>query len=94
MRLFKNQLLYYTTGCNFLQLKGRLTKGNEAFQVWMIKGDTPQNAGTFLSRDGMGAVYYTLDSANDYDTVAITLEPDPMGKEPHGTMILAAKIKG
>ncbi|PJN63321.1 hypothetical protein PAEAM_11470 [Paenibacillus sp. GM1FR] len=69
-------------------------EGNEAFQVWLIKGDTPQNAGTFLSRDGTGAVYYTLDSANDYDTVAITLEPDAMGDEPRGTMILAAKIKG
>ncbi|QOS76631.1 anti-sigma factor [Paenibacillus sp. JNUCC31] len=69
-------------------------EGDEAFQVWLIKGDTPQNAGTFLSRDGTGAVYYTLDSANDYDTVAITLEPDAMGKEPRGTMILAAKIKG
>ncbi|WFR63254.1 anti-sigma factor [Paenibacillus amylolyticus] len=69
-------------------------EGNEAFQVWLIKGDTPQNAGTFLSRDGTGAVYYTLDSANDYDTVAITLEPDAMGEEPRGTMILAAKIKG
>lgn len=51
-------------------------EGNEAFQVWLIKGDTPQNAGTFLSHNGTGAVYYTLDSANDYDTVAITLEPD------------------
>jgi anti-sigma-K factor RskA len=69
-------------------------EGNEAFQVWLIKGDTPQNAGTFLSHNGTGAVYYTLDSANDYDTVAITLEPDAMGDEPRGTMILAAKIKG
>ncbi|WP_339848414.1 anti-sigma factor [Paenibacillus sp. FSL W7-1088] len=69
-------------------------EGKEAFQVWLIKGDTPQNAGTFLSHNGTGAVYYTLDSANDYDTVAITLEPDAMGDEPRGTMILAAKIKG
>ncbi|WJH31539.1 anti-sigma factor [Paenibacillus sp. CC-CFT742] len=69
-------------------------EGNEAFQVWLIKGDKPQNAGTFLSHDGMGAVYYTLDSVNDYDTVAITLEPDAMGDQPRGTMILAAKIEG
>ena len=59
-------------------------EGNEAFQVWLIKGDKPQNAGTFLSHDGMGAVYYTLDSVNDYDTVAITLEPDAMGDQPRG----------
>lgn len=69
-------------------------EGKEAFQVWLIKGDTPQNAGTFLSRDGTGAVYYTLESVNDYDTVAITLEPDALGDQPRGTMILAAKIKG
>ncbi|MEK3826713.1 MULTISPECIES: anti-sigma factor [Paenibacillus] len=68
-------------------------EGNQAFQVWLIKGDTPKNAGTFLSHDGTGAVYYTLDSANDYDTVAITLEPDALGDQPRGTMILAAKIK-
>ncbi|WP_254438423.1 anti-sigma factor [Paenibacillus sp. DCT19] len=58
------------------------------------QGDTPQNAGTFLSHDGTGAVYYTLESGNDYDTVAITLEPDALGDQPRGTMILAAKIKG
>jgi len=68
-------------------------EGNQAFQVWLIKGDTPKNAGTFLSHDGTGAVYYTLDSANDYDTVAITLEPDALGDQPRGTMILAAKMK-
>ncbi|NUU76030.1 hypothetical protein [Paenibacillus xylanilyticus] len=58
------------------------------------KGDTPQNAGTFLSHNGTGAVYYTLYSVNDYDTVAITLERDAMGDQPRGRMILAAKIKG
>ncbi|MFS0873261.1 hypothetical protein [Paenibacillus xylanilyticus] len=44
--------------------------------------------------DFLRAVYYTLDSVNDYDTVAITLEPDATGDQPRGTMILAAKIKG
>ncbi|WP_440119657.1 anti-sigma factor [Paenibacillus sp. QZ-Y1] len=68
-------------------------QGNEAFQVWLIKGDSAQNAGTFLTHDGTGAVYYTLESSG-YDTVAITLEPDAMGDQPRGSMVLAAKIEG
>ncbi|QGQ94620.1 hypothetical protein EHS13_06825 [Paenibacillus psychroresistens] len=68
-------------------------KGNEAFQVWLLKDKQPVNAGTFLSQDGNGALYYTFDP-NDYDTVAITLEPDANGKQPRGTLILAAEIKG
>jgi hypothetical protein len=68
-------------------------KGNEAFQVWLLKDKQPVNAGTFLSQDGNGALYYTFDPI-DYDTVAITLEPDAHGKIPRGTIILTAPIKG
>jgi anti-sigma-K factor RskA len=68
-------------------------KGNQAFQVWLLKDKQPVNAGTFLSQDGNGALYYTFDP-NGYDTVAITLEPDAHGKIPRGTVILAAPIKG
>lgn len=27
--------------------------GTEVYQVWLIKGDTPQNAGTFVSSEGV-----------------------------------------
>ncbi|ULO10603.1 anti-sigma factor [Paenibacillus sp. 19GGS1-52] len=67
--------------------------GNEAFQVWLIKGDVKKSAGTFLSSQGTGAMYYTFDP-QDYDTVAITLEPDGQGDQPRGKMILLAKIEG
>jgi anti-sigma-K factor RskA len=68
-------------------------KGNQAYQVWLLKDKKPVNAGTFLSRDGNGALYYTFEP-KDYDTIAITLEPDAFGKkEPRGTLILAAPIK-
>ncbi|WP_322923505.1 anti-sigma factor domain-containing protein [Paenibacillus campi] len=66
-------------------------QGTEAFQVWLIKGDIKQSAGTFLTRDGTGAMYYTFKPEN-YDTIAITLEPDDKGSQPRGPVILAANI--
>lgn len=66
--------------------------GTEVYQVWLIKGDSPQNAGTFISQDGNGALYYSFDP-KAYDTVAITLEPDDGGDAPRGQIILAAPIK-
>lgn len=68
-------------------------KGSEAFQVWLIKGDVKQSAGTFLTSQGTGAMYYTFDP-QDYDTVAITLEPDGQGEQPRGRVILAAELEG
>ncbi|UKS27264.1 anti-sigma factor [Paenibacillus sp. HWE-109] len=67
-------------------------KNNEAYQVWLIKGkDTPVNAGTFLTHNGTGGLYYTFDP-NNYDTIAITLEPDAHGDKPRGKPILAANL--
>lgn len=66
--------------------------GSEAFQVWLIKGKTNYNAGTFVSRDGNGALYDTFEP-QDYDTVAITLEPDAKGETPRGQIVLTAPIK-
>lgn len=66
---------------------------SEAYQVWLIKGDVKHNAGTFLSRDGTGALYYTFDPG-DYEMVAITLEPDAYGEQPRGKVILSAPIQG
>lgn len=68
-------------------------KGKEAFQVWLIKGNVKQSAGTFLTQDGTGAMYYTF-QPEDYDTIAITLEPDEKGDQPRGPVILAAEIQG
>ncbi|WP_458120303.1 anti-sigma factor domain-containing protein [Paenibacillus sp. Z6-24] len=67
-------------------------QGKEAFQVWLIKGDVKQSAGTFWASDGKGAMYYTFEPEG-YDTVAITLEPDEKGSQPRGPVILAASIQ-
>ncbi|MDO7906684.1 anti-sigma factor [Paenibacillus sp. JX-17] len=66
-------------------------QGTEAYQVWLIKGDAKQSAGTFESNQGSGALYYTFEP-NGYDTVAITLEPDDKGTQPRGKLILAAPV--
>ncbi|MFS0839250.1 anti-sigma factor domain-containing protein [Paenibacillus sp. 1P03SA] len=66
-------------------------RDSQAFQVWLIKGEQKVNAGTFLPQGGTGALYYTFEP-KDYDTVAITLEPDAGGTQPRGTLVLAAKI--
>lgn len=64
----------------------------EAFQVWLIKGDVKHNAGTFLSHDGTGALYYTFEPG-DYKALAITLEPDAYGEQPRGKVILEAEFR-
>lgn len=66
---------------------------DQAFQVWLIKDNQPINAGTFYPHNGSGAIYYTFEP-KDYDTVAITLEPDAHGEKPRGTLVLAAGLKG
>ncbi|AIQ49971.1 hypothetical protein R70723_31890 [Paenibacillus sp. FSL R7-0273] len=66
--------------------------GTEVYQVWLIKGDVPQNAGTFVAQGGNGALYYTFEP-QEYDTVAITLEPDAGGEAPRGQIVLVAPIK-
>ncbi|WP_405105334.1 anti-sigma factor [Paenibacillus sp. FSL K6-1217] len=66
--------------------------GTEVYQVWLIKGDSPVNAGTFISQGGNGALYYSFDP-KAYDTIAVTLEPDGAGVTPRGKMILTAPLK-
>ncbi|WP_171652092.1 anti-sigma factor [Paenibacillus foliorum] len=67
-------------------------KQEEAFQVWLIKDNQPINAGTFYSQNGIGAIYCTFEP-KDYDSVAVTLEPDAHGEKPRGTIVLTAGLK-
>lgn len=64
---------------------------DEAFQVWLLKEGKPVNAGTFLTHDGTGALYYTF-QPDEYDQIAITHEPDAHGSEPRGTIVLAGAL--
>nr|WP_183557842.1 anti-sigma factor [Paenibacillus endophyticus]MBB3150249.1 anti-sigma factor RsiW [Paenibacillus endophyticus] len=64
---------------------------DEAFQVWLLKEGKPVNAGTFLTNDGTGALYYTF-KPDEYDQIAITHEPDAKGLQPRGEIVLAGKL--
>jgi hypothetical protein len=66
-------------------------QNTEAYQVWLLKDGQPYNAGTFLSEQGKGALYYTFEQ-REFDQIAITLEPDPYGNQPRGKMILSAVL--
>ncbi|MGU3470211.1 anti-sigma factor domain-containing protein [Paenibacillus sp. D51F] len=67
-------------------------KDSQAFQVWLIKGDKPVNAGTFKPVNGSGAITFTF-QPDSFDQVAITLEPDAFGTAPRGTMVMAGGLK-
>ena len=68
----------------------------EVYQVWLIKDDKPERAGTFVtSKDGKGSVVFKFNeefSKKDWDTVAITLEPDANSQLPQGEIVLASEI--
>jgi hypothetical protein len=69
---------------------------DEVYQVWLIKDEKPQRAGTFVTgEDGKGSVVFKLNeefAKEDWDTVAITLEPDAKSQLPQGDIVLASEI--
>lgn len=67
-------------------------KQQEAFQVWLIKDNQPVSAGILAPQNGKGVIYFTFEP-KDYDTVAITLEPDANGVKPRGTIVLTGGLK-
>ncbi|PKR78160.1 hypothetical protein CEY16_06995 [Halalkalibacillus sediminis] len=69
--------------------------GDQAYQVWLLEGEQPYRAGTFVpGEDGSGAVSFDLDQLEgvNWDTVAITLEPTPNSELPQGDILLAAGL--
>jgi uncharacterized protein YpmB len=68
----------------------------EVYQVWLIKDEKPERAGTFVTgQDGKGSVVFKLNEEfvkKDWDTVAITLEPDANSQLPQGEIILASQL--
>ncbi|WP_416829183.1 anti-sigma factor domain-containing protein [Ectobacillus polymachus] len=66
------------------------TKGNEAYQVWLINKGQRRNAGTFyVEQNGKGALSYIMVHPEiPFDSIGITLEPDADGTYPRGRKIL------
>ncbi|OHX51819.1 hypothetical protein BB776_02950 [Planococcus salinarum] len=69
-------------------------EGEQVYQVWLIKGDTPIPAGAFTTNaDGEGATYFNIDNnTEEWDTIAITLEPQPGNELPQGEIVLSAGL--
>ncbi|WP_231572585.1 anti-sigma factor [Halobacillus sp. BBL2006] len=71
-------------------------QGDEVYQVWLIQGETPYRAGTFVANEnGEGAVSYSMkDLPEDvkWDAVAISKEPDATSQTPQGEVILSSEL--
>ncbi|UFT99055.1 anti-sigma factor [Radiobacillus kanasensis] len=69
--------------------------GDEAYQVWVLEEGKPYRAGTFVPNDnGEGAVSYHVnyEGEHNWDTIAITKEPNPTNKTPKGEIILSSSL--
>lgn len=68
----------------------------EVYQVWLIKDEKPERAGTFVtSGDGKGSVIFKFNeefTEKDWDQVAVSLEPDANSELPQGEIVLEADI--
>ncbi len=64
-------------------------KGNEAYQVWMIKDGQRSNAGTFRVKvDGFGVLSLDMRPQEQFDAIGVTLEPDDAGTAPRGSKVV------
>lgn len=70
-------------------------EGEETYQVWVLQDGDPSRAGTFvLNEKGIGAVSYVIndDIDHEWDTIAITKEPNANSQEPKGDILLSSPI--
>jgi anti-sigma-K factor RskA len=65
------------------------TKGEEAYQVWLVNNGKRHNAGTFrVDETGRGVITYYFDDPNmQFESIGITIEPDPYGDQPRGKKV-------
>lgn len=69
-------------------------EGDQVYQVWLIEGDNPIPAGAFTANaNGEGAAYFNIDNnTEEWDTIAITLEPQAGNELPQGEVVLSAGL--
>ncbi|WP_308636821.1 anti-sigma factor [Paenibacillus silvisoli] len=70
------------------------SKGDEAYQVWLVKDGVRTSAGTFRigqADRGIGLMAMPIESAKlDFDSIGITIEPDDQGDQPRGTKVFGS----
>ncbi|WP_203333753.1 anti-sigma factor [Planococcus beigongshangi] len=69
-------------------------EGEQIYQVWLIEGDNPIPAGAFTANaNGEGAALFNIENnTEEWDTIAITLEPQPGNESPQGQVVLSAGL--
>ncbi|ASK61279.1 hypothetical protein CFK37_03330 [Virgibacillus phasianinus] len=70
-------------------------EGEETYQVWVLEDGKPYRAGTFVSNaNGNGAVSYLMNyqGKHQFDTIAITKEPNANSQKPKGDILLSSPI--
>lgn len=68
------------------------THGKEAYQVWLVRGDTVYSAGVFRPNPSGEAVFSFLLPSTAYEVVAVTLEPQTIDQMPKGPKILVGSL--
>lgn len=68
--------------------------GSEVYQIWLLKDGKPIPAGAFeAGADGQGAAFYQLEqNTEEWDTIAITLEPEAGNELPEGEIVLSSGL--
>ncbi|MCA0971486.1 anti-sigma factor [Halobacillus litoralis] len=71
-------------------------EGDQVYQVWLLAGDQPYRAGTFVANsNGEGAVAFSMDQLPadiDWEAVAVSKEPDAESQTPQGEVILSSTL--
>jgi hypothetical protein len=69
------------------------TRGDEAYQVWLLRDGHRGNAGTFrVGDDGFGVLVMDIRPDDRFDSVGVTLEPDAAGTQPRGSKVAGAPL--
>ncbi|GAA0614645.1 hypothetical protein GCM10009001_34900 [Virgibacillus siamensis] len=70
-------------------------EGKETYQVWVLDEGKPYRAGNFApDHDGSGSVFHVIDyqGEHNWDTIAITKEPDAHSQKPHGDILMSSPL--
>ena len=70
------------------------TPSSRVYQLWLIHGATPRNAGTFTYSGTTAQVVQVPLSSNGYSATAVTVEPGPHGsRAPTGKKLLLGSLR-